>query len=217
MSKAIVDMSWFIRITRTYDEIHDLLDSIECDKIIAYEHSGDESVSRTHCHILLIGSKIKPDAIKTRYRKLYGDIERGDWSFKKCKEDYLPTVTYMSKGRLPPRLCKGFDPGAIIELTNKWVDPETVNVNVVDGKLVKDVKEKGKKSKRELLEIIRTKVEPGGMTRDVLKVIRKVLMDNNEVIGQYKMMDYYDSFMMYDRKEDWLSMMTAKINSKYNV
>lgn len=210
-------MDLFVRITRTYDELHELLDSIECDKIIAYEHQGDESVSRSHCHILLIGSKIKPDAIKTRYRKMYGDIERGDWSFKKCCNEYLPTITYMSKGHIAPRLCKGFEPESIIELTNKWVDPKLTNVRLEDGKLVKDVKEKTKKTKRELLEIVRTRIEPGGMTRDILKVIRKVLMDNNEVIGQYKMMDYYDSFMMYDRKEEWLSMMTARINSKYNV
>jgi len=210
-------MDLFIRISRSYDELFDLVDSIDCDKIIVYEHTADETVSRTHCHIVIIGSKIKPDAIKTRYKKLYGNIEKTDWSFKKCVEDYLPTITYMSKGTLPPKLCKGFDTDTVVELTQKWVDPTTLKLTLKDGKLVKEVKEKAKKTKREMLELVRSHVEPNALTRDILKVIRKVLMDNNEVIGQYKMMDYYDSFMMYDRKNEWLSAMEAKINSSYNI
>lgn len=208
-------MSLAIRISREYDTIHEWIDNIEADKVIVYEHEADKEVSRTHIHMLLINSKCKPDALKSRYKKLYGEINKTDWSFKQAEQDTEPFITYMSKGILPPKLTKGYETDYIIELTNKWVDPEITTVTLSDGKLVRNVKETDKKTKRQMLEQMRTQLSDTSTTREILRVIRKVLVANNEVVGQYKQMDYYDAYMMYDRKEEWLSAMERKIMKKY--
>lgn len=205
----------FLRVSESYDTIHNWIEGIECDKIVVYEHEADEEVSRVHCHMLILGQVRKDDALKTRYINLYKPEVKGNklWSWKQAYD--LDCLTYMAKGVLQPKYTKGFDTNELEEYRVKWVDPKTVNVKVENGKFVKEVKETDKKSKRYMLEQMRQLVSSTSTPREILRAIRKVLMANNEVIGQYKMMDYYDSIMMYDMKENWLIAMERKIVKKY--
>jgi len=210
--------SWSARITKQYDDIHEWLDAVECEKIIVFEHPADDKVANTHIHALVINGKVEYESLKTRYRKMYGAIDRSQWRFKSdVNDDYNRFITYMSKGKFVPKLSKGFDPDSIVKLVSEWVDPKTTTVKLENGKLVRDVKETVTKTKREMLELMRSRMSSTDSTRDILRHIRKVLMDNNQVIGQYKMMDYYDSLMMYERESSWMYAMEQKINSKYNV
>ena len=95
-----------IRISRSYDEIHDWCEGLTSEKLIVYEHVGDNSVKRSHCHLLVIGAILKPDAMKARFKKLYGDILKTDWSFKTADAQYDTYITYMSKGHLLPMLTR---------------------------------------------------------------------------------------------------------------
>lgn len=211
-------MSLAIRISRKYDDIFDWIDAIECEKLIVYEHEADKEVNRTHCHLLVLKPKCKPDALKTRFKKQYSPTDSGNplWCWKSAlDDDYETYITYMTKGVLSPKLIKGFDLSDMIALAEKYVDPEKTQVELQNGKFVRSVKETDKKTKRQMLEQMRSRLSDTSSTRDILKAIRKVLMDNNEVIGQYKQMDYYDAYMMYDRKEDWLMAMERKIVKKY--
>lgn len=212
MSDDIRDM--FGRVSRSYDEISDWLQGIGCDRIIVYQHDADEEVARTHVHFLVFGSSVKLDALKTRYRNLYGNIARTDWMFKKAIDNNA--IKYMSKGQYEPMLNKGFDEAEVATLKSQWVDPKT-NLKLEDGKFVRDVAVPGQKTKIELLEQMRSKLCGTDSTRDILKIIRKVLIDNKVVVGQYKMMDYYDSLIMYSCKEDWLNGMERKINSRQGI
>ena len=177
-------MSFAIRISRPYDEVFEWCDALTADKVAIYEHEADAEVSRTHIHILLLNAKVKPDAMKTRFKKLYGEIDKSDWSFKKADDDGF--VTYMSKGKLPPKLTKGYDPVDIERLTREWKDPEAQNITVKleNGKFVREVDTVPKKSKISLLEQMRSELAGSIPTEDSrLRAIRKVLMRNNEVIG----------------------------------
>lgn len=205
----MVDLA--IRVSRKYDDVFDWVDGIMSSKICIYEHEADVEVSRTHIHMLVIGSELKPDALKARFKKLYGNIDAKDWSFKKADNEEF--ITYMSKGKLVPKLTKGYTVAEIQSYTDKWVEPKTM-LKLEDGKFVRDINEPGQKTKIQLLEQMRSRLCGTDSTRDILKVIRKVLIENKVVIGQYKMMDYYDSLMMYERKEDWLCAMERKINSR---
>ena len=211
-------MSFAIRISRPYDEVFEWCDALTADKVAIYEHEADAEVSRTHIHILLLNAKVKPDAMKTRFKKLYGEIDKSDWSFKKADDDGF--VTYMSKGKLPPKLTKGYDPVDIERLTREWKDPEAQNITVKleNGKFVREVDTVPKKSKISLLEQMRSELAGSIPTEDSrLRAIRKVLMRNNEVIGKFKMMDYYDNLMMYDSKDDWLHAMNVQIKENLQV
>lgn len=209
-------MDLAIRVSRSYDDVFDWVDNIKCSKICIYEHEADTEVSRTHIHMLVIQSELKPDALKARYKKLYGNIDAKDWSFKKADDETDRFITYMSKGRLAPKLTKGYDVAEITKLTAEWTEPKT-NLKLEDGRFVRDVALPGQKTKIELLEQMRSKLSDSDSTRDILKIIRKVLVTNRVVIGQNKMMDYYDSLIMYSRKEDWLSGMERRINSRQGI
>lgn len=212
-------MSYAIRVSRAYDDVFDWVDGLKAAKVAVYEHEADEDVKRTHIHLLLIDSAIKPDAMKAKFKKLYGEIDKTDWSFKSAAEGIADGfVTYMSKGKLAPKLTKGYTTDEIMKLTNEWKEPERkTTVKLENGKFVRSVDCVPKKSKSQMLEQMRSRLSDTSSTRERLIAIRKVLMENNEVIGQYKMMDYYDSLMMYYYKDDWMCSMERKINSKYDI
>lgn len=210
--------SFSARITRKYDDVFEWIDGIKCKQIAVYEHEADEEVSRTHIHFLVIDSEVNVDALKTRYKKLYGGIEAKDWRFKYDVNDNSGKfITYMSKGKLAPKLTKGYEVSEIEKCTSEWVEPNKTNLKVIDGKLVRDIDEPGQKTKTQLLEQMRSRLCPTDTTREILKHIRHVLVANRVIIGQYKMMDYYDSIMMYERKSDWLDGMERKINSRQGI
>lgn len=209
-------MDLAVRVTRPYEEVKEWLDNIKSTKLIVYQHDGDTEVSRTHIHMMIVGSELKPDALKARYKKLYGNIDAKDWSFKAADENQGRYLTYMSKGELTPKLTKNYDTDYVTNCMREWVEPKT-NLKLEDGKFVRDIALPNQKTKLELLEQMRSKLCDSDTTRTILKIIRTVLIDNKVVIGQYKMMDYYDSLMMYSRKEEWLSGMERKIMSRQGI
>lgn len=226
-------MNLAIRVSRPYGDIHEWCEELKAEKKIVFQHDADDEVSRTHIHMLVIGSSIKPDALKYRFKKLYGDIDKTDWSFVNSFKEGGKSVpispdssdkfiTYMSKGHLTPVLSVGYDPFKILELSQQWKDPKTTALKTEGGKFVrvpKEIKEDSKKkTKRDLIEIMVCKgkdedVDPSDTTA-VVRLIREVLVKHNEVLGMYKVMDYYDGYMMYADKERFVDMVVAKINSR---
>lgn len=204
-----------IRITRSYDEIKDWVNALEADKMIVYEHSADHAVTRTHIHMLLVNSKLKPDAMKARYKKLYNTIDKADWSFKSADADYEKYITYMSKGKLQPLVNKGIE--NVDDLMSQWKDPRTQNLKLIQGRLVRDVNKTPKKTRRELVELMISRMDDGMTIEKQFGVIRKVLIEHNEVIGQYKAIEYYDACMMYGDGESWIASCVRKINSRDRI
>lgn len=205
------------RISRSYDDVFDWVDAIKCKSIAVYEYEADEEVSRTHIHMIIRDSEVNTDALKTRYKKLYGGIDKTDWMFKYGVTDDNKFITYMSKGKLAPKLTKGYEISDIEKATAEWVDPTKTNLRLEDGKFVRDVNEPNQKTKTQLLEQMRSRLSGTDTTREILKIVRKTLIDNKCVVGMYKMMDYYDSLIMYERKEDWICGMEMKINSRQGI
>lgn len=226
-------MNLAIRISRSYDEIHEWVTGLKASSIIAYQHDADDEVSRTHVHMLVIESGVKPDGLKARFKTLYGNIDKTDWSFASAfKDDGKVTpisvetsskfITYMSKGELTPVYSQGYDPVEVLRLTQAWVKP-TKQLTVKNGKFVRqtdDVPEKPKKTRRTLVEIMIDRIKDEDVeydnTRGLLAIIRKVLIENNEVVGMWKVMDYHDAVLMYGNEGLWLSMIAKKIENRNN-
>ncbi len=227
-------MNLAIRISRSYDDIREWC-QFKAERKIVFQHDADERVSRTHIHMLVMNCSIKPDTLKYRFKKLYGDIHKTDWSFATEFKDresgkMIPVtpetsdkfITYMTKGHLVPVLSEGYDPFKVLELSQQWKDPKTTALKVEGGKFVRIPKqiaeEKKKKTKRDLIEIMVCKGKDENIDSDdttaVVNMIREVLVKHNEVIGMYKVMDYYDGYMMYADKERFVSMIVNKINSR---
>lgn len=226
-------MNLAIRISRSYDEIKEWINGLKATSIIAYQHDADDEVSRTHVHMLLIESGVKPDGLKARFKTLYGNIEKTDWSFASSfKDGQTPTaitvessskfITYMSKGELTPVFSQGYNPEDVLRLTQQWVKP-VKQLSVKNGKFVRqtdDVPDKPKKTRRTLVEIMLDRVKDEDIdyddTRKILSIIRRVLVENNEVVGMWKVMEYHDAVMMYGNEGAWLNMIAKKIENRNN-
>lgn len=226
-------MNLAIRISRPYDDVREWCE-FKADQKIVFQHDADEEVSRTHIHMLVIGCSIKPDTLKYRYKRLYGDIDKNDWAFATTYKDTdgkwysitpessLKFITYMTKGSLSPVLSEGYDPEKVLELAQQWKDPKTTTLKTEGGKFVRVPKEirdeKKKKTKRDLIEVMICRGKDQDIDADntsaVVEMIRKVLVEHNEVLGMYKVMDFYDGYMMYACKERFVDMVVAKINSR---
>lgn len=203
------------RISVAYDDVE--LDGLFdiCDKVIIYQHNADSSVKRTHIHGLCLGCTRKEDTVRNKFFK--GKYE---YSMKTKVDDKF--ITYMAKGQLSPVYVKGFDTSFVELRKSEWVDHKVVTTDITNDKSVK-------KTKKELLRIMLETYDEQWKTVDkkqsmhymsvtsVLRHIRKILIENNEVIGMYKVMDYYDSFMMYGNEDGWMEMLAAKINSRSRV
>jgi len=224
-------MNLAIRISRSFDEIKDWIQGLKAKHLIAYQHDADDEVSRTHIHLLVIESGVKPDGMKARFKTLYGNIDKTDWSFATAfkdsgnvtpitEESSSKFITYMSKGHLTPVHSIGYDPEHILNLTQQWVQP-VKKLSVKNGKFVRqtdDVPDKPKKTRRTLIEIMLDRGKDLDLnaqdTHAVLKMIRQVLVDNNEVVGMWKVMEYYDAWMMYGQEHAWINMIARKIESR---
>lgn len=210
-------MNLVIRISREYDVIKPWFETFTADKCIVYEHPKDDKVSRTHCHVLVYNASVKPDNMKYHLKKIDSTLKgRTDWVFSE-KEVNDKFITYMSKGIHNPKMYKGYTEDEINKYKSEWVNP--VSLKVDNGKLVidKPVKETKKKTKRELIELMKARYTEDMDTHEICKLIRKVLIENNEVIGLYKFTDYYDALLMYGNKERFLDMVVTKINSRIRV
>lgn len=203
-------MAFAFRITDEFvnvklDELFEL-----CEKVIVYQHNADGTVKRTHIHGLVEGCSRKEDTVRNRFFK--GKYE---YSMKTKADDTF--IAYMSKGQYEPVYVKGYDPELIAQRKKEGYSPTVTEVKAIDGKLVRTVDDSKKKTKRELIEIMRSKYEEHMTDTNMLKMIRKVLIDNNEVIGMYKVLDFYDALLMYSDKGRWIEMMASKINSRIRI
>ena len=201
------------RISLPFDDVN-LGELYElCEKVIVYEHPADSSVQRTHIHGLLIACKRKEDTIRNRFFK--GKYE---YSMKATGVN-IHFITYMSKGRYEPKLVQNINQDVIDVHKEAWVDKSIVkpvsHLVCFDGKLIKEVDESKKKlTKRQLIEIMKSKYSSNLDVEHVLILIREVLMAHNEVLGRWKCMDFYDALLMYADADRWMDGIVRQINKR---
>lgn len=96
-----------------------------CEAMAVYEHEADSSVSRTHCHILMLGCDVKAEQFKRIFRGALpglNDRKGNDlwmWESKYGTPDDS-FLKYMSKGRLRPKYVKTFSPELVEERRKQW-------------------------------------------------------------------------------------------------
>lgn len=214
-------MNYAVRITRAFESFNDMAAvklANACDKLVIVEHPADDQVKRTHCHMLLIGCKVSTDTLKNWFKKVFGNVDKSDWSFKTADsnaEGLTQYMVYCLKGKYDPRFNNLFESSIIDELKSKWIDPAQARLKLQEGKLVKEIDESKSISKRQIVEEIVAEVgDSPSNPRVVLSGIRKVLIRNKCVVGMWKVMDYYDSYLMYAQKEQWLDMLASKIEKR---
>lgn len=146
------------RISKSYSDLSGMfLEWAEqCSSLWVYEHEADESVNRTHCHILALDSKRDADGLKKLVSWKASQIEKGNTgsSFKTYKPELgYQCLTYYSKGVLKPMLCSGLQASDIAEdHRTKWVQHPSPQAQV------KQKNKKTKKSHYDICEEIRNEL-----------------------------------------------------------
>lgn len=212
------DKGWVCRISKPYAEIAEWIATLSTDSVVvvAYEHEADDEVKRTHTHVLVYGWELGPSEKQTRKNhltKLVGKIEKTDWSFKTEKID-PHFITYMSKGKLEPNYYTRITKETIDAYKVKWIDPAKKKLKLVNGKFIAEDKEDKKLTKWEMLQMMQSKIKEDTTMEQTLEIIRGVLKKNNQVIGFYKIMDYYDSIMLYNKPETIMQMAKTTIEKR---
>lgn len=220
--------SFAFRISKPYEEVKEQLIELIglCSHVAIYQHEADDEIKRTHIHGLLMGCDRKEDTIRNKYFK--GIYEKADYQLSSTYKDSkgvkqpvdIDYIVYMSKGSLLPSEVKGFSSETIEDKKSQWKNP-IVMLKVEDGKFVQDKKEPKKKTKYELLTIMRErykKLSDYQKTNDYyecgIDIIAEVLIENQEVIGEYKVKDYFDSLLMYEAQGTWKRRIMMKLKPR---
>lgn len=215
------------RVSLPYYDVSGVIElwSQSCDSMAVYEHEADEEVNTTHVHLIMLNSKYKtPERLKQIFRLYVNDDRNGNdlwaWTHKNYPNPDMNFITYMSKGNLRPVFLKNISPAEVEELRNKWVAPIAKGVKSSQSSLV-DENDVKKSTKFQVVEKVVNLIlakSPLLITEEqrrdyllevcdevVLKAIRNVLIAEHQALGLYKVIDIYDTFVMYHQKNKFLS------------
>ena len=188
------------------------------EKMVVYEHAADEEVSTTHVHLIMINCKYAtPEALKRMFYANINTERKGNdlwsWTHKDFPNPDLSFIGYMSKKDLRPVFQKNILPAEVEEWKLKWSKPTTskplrqsslhentqdnkkltkfnVIARVVNRILTADNALEANESRKQAILNDVSEVQ-------VIKAIKQVLIEDNQVLGLYKVIDLYDGFVMY--------------------
>ena len=209
-----------IRITRSYADLKDFPTKLAevCDVLAVYEHEADDEVSRTHIHCYADNPQVSTDTMKNWVKKALEtkSFPKTDWSFEEASDTGF--ITYMSKGHLSPLLLKGIEADAVAALKDKWVDiPKRQGKTQYVLKIENPAQQKLRQW--ELVEEINRRFnlpepdERKDPKAKLLRIIRQVvIVENKTVCGRYKVRDYYDTVMSFNKLDsmDMLNFLAFK-------
>lgn len=204
--------NWSVRITRTYEELKPWIQNLsdKCEKLIVYQHDADEDVSRTHCHLMIIGYTTSDETMKMQLTKILGQRpEKTDWAWDPSVRSEDDSISYMSKKDLQPMYNKGYEDSYVVERSTKYV-PKSEYVKSsgkTQYKVIAEKPEVSKKRQNDLLDEMIQKYRenypmdeyvcknPPFKSNEVVKIIIDTLNQHRVIFGRYKVRDYYDTIM----------------------
>lgn len=223
-------MDYHIRWSRPYRDLSGAIAYIErhSTQLVVVEHEADDEVQRTHIHMYVVGLTCTKETLKNQFKKAFPGVDKSDYIHKTTYEDRETKeekpidkglMTYMSKGSLEPSYIKGITMEEYKEYMGKWVNYENKKFNKGDIKRYVTVKENPKEKKlrkQDLLAKMITKCANDYSHENVRKAIKEVIIDSGEILGVYKMIDYYDTIMMRNNANRFDNMFDNIISRRLN-
>lgn len=134
------------RITIDYETIRPVIEawSKKVIRMAVFEHEKDDSVSQTHCHLLMLGCSVAAEQFKRMFKRILPGVDTGGgnafWKWESSRttiDDQF--LTYMSKGSLRPKFVKGFSPALVEERRQQWVMPIPKDVKSSKSDMCEDL------------------------------------------------------------------------------
>jgi len=177
-----------VRVSRSFDELRTVFESLKANCVLVYEHEADDEVSRTHVHALVQKADVTVLAFKRRIEKAVGKVNRSDWAFKETDENVPKYITYMSKGTLTPSYCRGgYNEQEIERFKSYWVNPinETKPTAVTYKDIVAEV----------IAEVPISELDFASESHVVVvtNILMKKLNQHRIVTGRFKIRDMLDT------------------------
>jgi len=220
------------RISLSFNDVSGVIKqwSTTCLAMAVYEHEADKDVNTTHIHLIMVDSKYKTEEQYKRilYKELPSEARKGNdlwsWHHKSHPNPDLSFIKYMSKGKLRPVFVSNVIPAVIDEWTSQWEDVQPIQSHIIPP----DPKVKLTKYAimlrvvdsiltRHPLAIdseLKNKVLQNTTDEIWIKHIRKVLIYEKQLLGLYKVMDIYDSCIMYYNKESFVNNCLSVIQKR---
>jgi len=213
-------MNFQARISRGYADVSGIIAHFAhlSISVIAYEHPPDTEVQRLHTHIYVFGHTKKEDTCRNFIKDQ--DISGGDFMVSQsCGKkgntrpvDLSGAIIYGSKGELQPVFVKNVDDSSIKTLTieakdSKYHPKKQAKLLLIDGEL----SEEQKITNFTLIQIMVSRINKNWEVKNVMIIIRNVLIEHKQKIGMNKVQDLYDSCLMYGNREAFLDNAVSMI------
>lgn len=235
---------WQLVVARPIEEIKSIIDYIEqnTERYLAQQHDADETIKRTHTHVMLVNYKYSKTALEKCLNK-NGIIGSDNYGLmKKCvetKKDYDERILsrYILKGGKYARTTirsRGYEDSYFGAIENEYVtngqdnrdggeneNTRPARKRLIQYKLVQENPKEAKIRKNDFVNEVRKRLRerypdaqrpPGDC--DIMLAIREVANEYHEVIGEYKVLDYYDTIVMRDYQGRWLTQMLGLLEKR---
>lgn len=211
------------RVSLPYADISGVVEewSRHCETMVVYEHPADESVKHTHCHMLMLNTRVKEEAFKRMFHSRVKTSLKGPDLWKWTTKWGIPGrsfITYMTKGKHAYKFCKNIPDSEIEELRLQWKDPTP------KGELLTERKESSK-TKLDLLKLMREKYKPteqrymlDDIAEEITEVVLDVLNEHKIIFSRRKIQEYRDTIMGEHHKLKFIKFVNEDIYrfQKYN-
>lgn len=122
----------FVRITQPWTVVERVVTAwnSKCDKLVVYEHEGNEQGKKWHCHLALtssVGIKQLRRLAEAVGVPMAGNENSAAKAWEIDETGEIP-LTYMSKGNLQPKFLKGYLAAEAEAWRAKWVQRQTYKV-----------------------------------------------------------------------------------------
>lgn len=205
------------RVSLPYNDMSGVIAvwSQSCSSMVVYEHEADVDVPTTHVHMIMIDCKYKTaEAMKRIFYELVPTTRKGNelwsWHHQKFPNPNLTFITYMTHGVKRPSYVNNVTEQEIEEYRALWVDDSKTPGNsseppppkLTKYQIVKAVQAWfDAKAEKDLFgKPIAYQIED----ESILQCIRRILIDNQQALGLYRVMDIYDGYIMYANKQKFI-------------
>lgn len=218
--------------------------NVKCDRWLASEHEADEEINRTHVHFSLVNYKhTKVSLTKEINKYWHGSDNFGILTMRPKgagRYDETLLAQYVSKGREDAFSHRGYSYGYTPEQLGKFIDGYHGNQSIVYSKGALNQDDTNTKERVITKIQYKLKVESPAQQkvrkhdfvkmciktlkekfpekiydpRDVFIVIRQHLIELNWTVGNYTVMEYYDTINRIETPGRWIDEMMGLLEKR---
>lgn len=219
-------MNYAFRIHGEYEKLKETCSKIgeNSQFLVVYEHTG----GRTHIHGYVEGFTKSTDSIKSWVKKELNveTYPKTDWSFqtkyKKFEGVIVPVdrecLVYFHKGEFKARYIKGITEEELVSKYHSRSYKKPSPEGKVQYKLKSESPKEAKLRKNEFVKMCIQRMKERSVidSMKILDIIIEVAKEYNEVVGVYKILEYYDTIILREQPGKFKDMV-AKVLEKRNI